>query len=133
MDVNTDNHLFTQLNSLVKTKCLLPKDYIEEHWVGSYIIKRFITFSSNDIFLLKDLLNYINNLNDSNIQGNWEQYMFLYHTLPKNASAKFSYIKKNSEKSQSENKKVNFIAELLEISKKESKYLLDNNCIDVKL
>jgi hypothetical protein len=128
-----DDHLFIQLKSLVKNKKLLTKEYIEENWVGSYIIKRFITFTSSDIHLLKDLIPYINNLDDSNIQGNWEQYVFLYYTLPQYKNVRFSYIKKPSKKTKEDDKVISFVAETLEISKKEAKYLIDNNHIDVKL
>jgi len=132
---DSDNHLFKQLNSLVKTKKTLSRVYIEECWVGSYIIKRFITFTSNDILVLKDLIPYINNLECSNIGDNWGEYLFLFHTLPKIKNANFYYIKKNNNKNEkvTDDKKINLIAESLEISKKESKYLIDNKIIDIEL
>ncbi len=132
---DSDNHLFKQLDSLVKTKKTLSRGYIEEYWVGSYIIKRFITFTSNDISVLKDLIPYINNLECSNIGDNWGEYLFLFHTLPKIKNANFYYIKKNNKKNEkvTDDKKINLIAESLEISKKESKYLIDNKIIDIEL
>lgn len=133
-NLSVPNHLFKQLDSLVKTKKHLSREYIEENWVGSYIIKRFITFTSNDISFLNNLLPYINNLDCSNISGNWGEYLFLLHTLPRIKNANFYYIKKSDKnKKDGDDKKIEFISESLEISKKESKYLIDNKYIDIKL
>ncbi len=131
---DSDNHLFKQLDSLVKTKKRLSREYIEEYWVGSYIIKRFVTFISNDINFLKDITPYINDLDCSNIGDKWGEYLFLLHTLPKIKNANFYYIKKHNKNNKiKDGKKIDIIAELLEISKKDSKYLIDNKIIDIKL
>ena len=132
-DSKPKSDLNIQLDSIVKTKQLLSREYIEEKWVGVYIIKRFLTFISNDIYLLKNVSSYVNNLDCSNISGNWEEYLFLFYTIPKFEKANFYYISKNPEKTKDDLKKISFVAELLEISKKESKYLIDNKYIDIEL
>ena len=124
-----------QLDSLIKTKEKLSREYIEEKWVGGFIIKRFLSFCSNDINVLKNLIPYINNIKISDIQDKWDQYLYLFYTLPQIPNAQFYYIGKG--KKPKENKdleeKINLFADALEISKKETKYLIDNNYIDQKL
>lgn len=124
-----------QLDSLIKTKEKLSRDYIEDKWVGGFIIKRFITFCSWDINVLKNIVPYINDIKISDIEEKWDQYQYLFYTLPHIPNAKFYYVgkgKKPKEDNELE-EKINLFAETLEISKKESKYLLDNNYIDIKL
>lgn len=126
-----------QLDSLIKTKEKLSREYIEDKWVGGFIIKRFITFCSWDINVLKNLVPYINNIKISDIEDNWDQYLYLFYTLPHLPNAEFYYVGKGKGKKPKENKeleeKINLFADILEISKRESKYLLENKYIDVKL
>lgn len=124
-----------QLESLIKTKKLLSRDYIQDKWVGGFIIKRFLSFTSGDIEVLKQLTSYIGCLNTFQFTDKWDEYLFLFHTFPHIPKARFFYISKKKEKvskkSEDNDKKINFLSETLEMSKKEVKYLLENKYIDI--
>ena len=126
------DHIFKQLDSIIKDKKILPREYIEENWVGAYIVKRFLSFVSCETALLKDLIPYINGLDHSNITGSWEEYLYLFYSIPKIDNARYYYIKKIKENNKKDEKKIDFAAEALEISKREAKYLIDNNYLDLK-
>lgn len=124
-----------QLDSLIKTKKKLSREYIEEKWVGGFIVKRFLSFCSSDISVLRQIIPYINNIKISDISDKWDQYLYLYHTLPHIPNATFYYVSKTKGKKEKtgQEEKIDFFAETLEISKRETKYLIDNKYIDLKL
>lgn len=135
MAVQPPSDLDIQLDSLIKTKKKLPREYIEEKWVGGFIVKRFLSFCSNDIKVLRELIPYINTIKISDISDKWNQYLYMYYTLPYIPNATFYYVSKTKGKKEKtgQEEKIDFFAETLEISKRESKYLIENKYIDIKL
>jgi hypothetical protein len=128
------NPIFDQLNSILKKKPL-DREYIEEHWVGKYILLRFISSIEADLNIRCQILNLINKLNGVNFSDDkYEEYLYLYNALPKIPNFKTNYIKKQTKdkKESKDDKKIESLSKLLELSKKETKYLVDNNYITIK-
>lgn len=131
------NDLFTQLNSICY-KNKLSKSYIDNNYVGNYILIKWLGFIDAPENVSYALHKLINELNVYVFSDNYRQYQFLYHTFPKIGRVKFDYIKKSKKKMTTrqarEFKKdeecIKFLAEGLEISEREAKYILDNGYID---
>lgn len=122
-----------QMDSLVVSKKLLTKEYIEQKWISGFMVKRFISFCSNDINLLKHLIPFLDKIKVGVFDSKWEEYIYMYNILPKIPKAKFYYVSKKSvkkNKDEVDSKKVKELANMLEISQKECKYFIENNFID---
>lgn len=128
------NPIFDQLNSILKKKPL-EREYIEEYWVGKYILLRFISSIEMGIGLRCQILKLINKLNNINFTDDkYEEYLYLYNALPKIPNFKTNYIKKipKDNKESKTHNKIESLSKILELSKKETKYLIDNNYINIK-
>jgi len=125
--------IFVILNSICNTKNILSKDYIEENYTGSYILLRFISFIKTDENTNKNILLFLNKLNKKFIGDKYDEYLYLLNVFPKIGKIKTSYIKTESIKPNLLlNKKIKYFAQLLEISEKECKYLVDEGYLNVE-
>lgn len=129
--IHPKSDLFIQLESIVKNKKLLERDYIEHRWVGKFIILRFLSFLNLDDNY--ELMEFINSMNVDMKMENYDEYLFLFKIIPQIKRAQFNYIKppKKTLKKEDE-EKINKLCQALELSKKETKYLIDNNYINLK-
>lgn len=126
--------LFKQLDSILLKKELLSQDYIEEYYIGNYMILRWISFIKG---YDKLILNYINNLNYQCFQTKYDNYKFLFYTIPKFKNKQnYNYIKKQKNKSQNVKeakiqKGIKYYSELLDIEEKDIKYFIDNDYLNI--
>jgi len=129
-----ESDLTIQLNSLIKTKNILSREYIEEKWVGGFIIRRFISFSDLREDILIQILPYLDNIKLSPFGDKWEEYLYLYHILPKLDGVRFKYISKPKTKiDNKKQEKIDILMEALELQEKDIKYLIENNLIEIEL
>lgn len=129
--IQPKSDLFIQIDSIVKNKKLLDRDYIEHKWVGKYIILRFLSFLEIDDNY--ELMEFINSMNVDMKLDKYDEYLFMFKLVPQFRGAKFNYIKASKEKLQKQDEeKINNLAQTLELSKKETKYLIENKYINLK-
>ena len=123
--------LFIQIDSIVKNKKLLDRDYIEHKWVGKYIVLRFLSFLEIDDNY--ELMEFINSMNVDMKLDKYDEYLFLFKLVPQFRGASFNYLKsKKVELKKQDEEKINNLAQTLELSKKETKYLIENKYINLK-
>jgi IS1 family transposase len=141
--MNTYNPLFRQLYSICN-KTLLSRDEIEEIYIGNFMVIRWLSFLVGDQKTKRALTQYLNNINKGYVfTDKYDAYLYLFHTIPKIPKPKFDYISKKKieekygkdeeTKLQKEKKQkvTTFLAQSLEISEREIKYLIEKEYVNV--
>jgi hypothetical protein len=116
------NHAVTQVESIV-LKNKLSEDYINEYYIGRYILLRWLSFiESNDL----NYLRFINELNKIPIVSDisYNDYILIYTIFPKIPNFNIEYIKRlkdvKTESQLNQEKLLKTIANDLEISSRDA-------------
>lgn len=120
-----DNILFTKIHDL--------GDDIESNMVGDFVFSQWVTGYSPEI---SEIVNEtINRYSSLFVRDKKKLYDFYFNIIPKLKRKKIRYFKREREKKEiiSENvKKIEFLAENMEMSVRELEYLIKNEYIDIK-
>jgi len=124
--------LFKQLSSITEKKPL-SKDYIEAKYIGNYMVIRWLSFITCGDEYSKKIIPFLNKLNKYNFRDKYSAYLYLYHTFPNLGKVNYSYIKKVKLKSDTAlyTESLEFLADALELSVRETKYLVNEGYIDI--
>lgn len=124
---------FSILNSICK-KNLLTQEDIAENFKSYFLVLKFLSFLEiSDPDLKTQVMVYLNNLNHVGFDNDYDSYLYLFHTFPQIDYPRFSYVKREKQKKDKDNdEQLTFLAETLELSKRECKYFIDNNYINLK-
>lgn len=133
------SHLFDQVKSVITKKQKFDRDYIESHYIGSFMMRRWLSFVFKKY--TPDYFRYINTvMNNHHFGDNYQDYLYLYNTFPTGLSGytfKGAYIKKISKPpTKKETQAVNIVEVLsqgLDISKKDAKLLVEQENFDKEL
>ncbi len=119
--------IFTHLNNLIHYKC---DDEMIEHdsSYNAYMVNRWLSmYSPNLAFIINHTANtYYQVFNTKR-----EHYKFMLNIIPKSKIFRIRYIKKKKTTSDDNDKIISFLAKQLELSKREIKYYIDSNHIDI--
>jgi len=127
--------LFKILDSICVTKKRLPPEFIEDNWVGGYMITRWISFLNIGDEQKGVLLSYLNTLSTDMFVDKYDQYLYYLYSIPQTKYTRYKYISKGAKKKPLKRdldyeKVLKFLAESLEISKREAKYYIDEEYIN---
>jgi hypothetical protein len=135
--------LFEQLHSICN-KRPLDQEYIEQEYIGNYMVVRWLSFLVTDKETKRTLLKYLGELNTYTFADKYDSYLYLFNTIPPIPSPKFSYLSKkkieekygkSDEATKVQKQKIDkialFLSESLEISSRESKYLIEQGYINI--
>jgi hypothetical protein len=135
--------LFEQLHSICN-KRPLDQEYIEQEYIGNYMVVRWLSFLVTDKETKRTLLKYLGELNTYTFADKYDSYLYLFNTIPPIPIPKFSYLSKkkieekygkSDEATKVQKQKIDkialFLSESLEISSRESKYLIEQGYINI--
>ena len=130
------NPIFEQLNSICKKDKLLTREYIEEYYVGGYLIIKWIGFTVDRYSDSNYVLSFLNNLSINIFNDKYEEYLYLYNTIPTIKYVNFNYISKKKIKNNTDitkdEKVIDILCEMWENNREEIKYLIENKYIDIE-
>lgn len=113
--------IFDYIDSILYKKPLNKADIEYSSSYNIYLINRWLSMYSSD---LCNIVNSTINRYGSNISKK-EHYEFLYNLISKSSKKKINYIKKTKQNLKEDLDYINEIADMLEISHREAKELID--------
>tara|TARA_R110000765_G_scaffold7963_4_gene25997 strand:- start:16486 stop:16923 length:438 start_codon:yes stop_codon:yes gene_type:complete len=135
--------LFEQLHSICN-KRPLDQEYIEQEYIGNYMVVRWLSFLVTDKETKRTLLKYLGELNTYTFADKYDSYLYLFNTIPHHPYPSFDYLSKkkieekygkSDEATKVQKQKIDkialFLSESLEISARESKYLIEQGYINI--
>lgn len=135
MFIVNQNPITVFLKSICQTKKILSRDYVEEYFPSYFVLLRFLSFLQTDDKTKGVLMEFVNNnLNCLPFDDKYDQYLYLLNTFPKIGHYRSKYIKREQVKIDKElQKKIDFFAETLELSKRDCKYLINEGYLNLNI
>ncbi len=125
--------IFEQLNDILLTKQnILTEDCESEKEFIPFMLQRWLSFYSNNFALL---INNSTNILWRSFEDKQSWYMFFLGIIPKSTNKRIRYIKKSSDKKSKikiDNEIIDFMANKLEMSKREIVEYLQFSNVDLK-
>lgn len=116
-----EDNIFNYIDSILYKKSLKDSNVEFSPQYNSYLINRWLSMYSID---MANIINSTSNVYGS-ILSKEEHYKMLYNLIGKCLKKKISYIKKNKQKEDDNFEDLTEISEILELSKREVKELID--------
>lgn len=129
-----------ELFDILRSICLKTKkydrDFIEEHYIGSFMIRRWLSFIAPEKYI-RPYFQLLSMVNEDLFNDKYTDYLYLYNIFPKVEKLNFrgAYIKKKIKKHNKKEKQIiditNYLASSLDISKLDAKLIMDNPKFDL--
>lgn len=116
------------LNILNKEK-KFDQFYIENEYIGNYMMVRWLSFIIRGGDYVAPLVVFLSNYVHIPLSTKWEEYIYMYNFVPQIPGKRinFEYIKKPPVSKDKDEKFINEVVNILEISKKDAKYIIEQD------